>query len=66
MSKKGKDDDGSVSPPTSSDFDQAILIKGPVTPWLQNPTEVENEIQVKIKVNYLPLSTFCTSLMPEF
>ena len=53
MSKKGKDDEGSVSPPTSPYFDQAILIRGPVTPCLQNPTEVENENQVKIKVNFL-------------
>ena len=42
-------DEAPVSPETSH-YDQSELVQGPVTPWIPNATELENERQVKIKV----------------
>ena len=36
-----------VSPEMSSQ-DEALLIYGPVTPWIPNQTELENELAVRI------------------
>jgi hypothetical protein len=39
-------DEAPVSPEMSN-FDQTPFLQGPVTPWIPNATELENERQVK-------------------
>ena len=56
-------DEAPVSPETSH-YDQSELVQGPVTPWIPNATELENERQVKSNTyNETPYFLFVISIV---